>query len=186
MDLVEEDRLNQFDPTYMRWLLSKDAVICHDPSINERNYDDWLKLLSRSQIKLEIDDDPFDHPSARYEREPVLVDSKPFIIFAEEGKFFHPSLPKQKREEIQKYCLQEYIMCQEPDVDQDHNWDYCPVRPVDVFYFFQRLHNSLSMESLQPCNINDPQYWDRDDHGDSYDYYKEHPIDAHGRCCQKI
>lgn len=175
MDMVSEGQLNQFDDTYIRWLLSKDAAICHDPCISENNFDHWLKFLSRSQIKLEIDDDPYHDSSAGHEREPIFVDSKPFIIFAEEGKLFHPSLAKEKKTEIEKYCLREYTMCEVAD-------DYCPVRPVDVYFFFQYLRNSLDRDRLTHCNLVDPYEWDEVHAGGPYDFYKEHPIDAHGHC----
>ena len=179
MDMVLNGQLEQFNhPTYLMWLLSKDAVICHDPCITEHNFKKWKQLLSRSKIKFVIDEDPHDDSSAGHERKPIFADSKPFIIFAEKGKLFHPSLAKEKKDEIEKYCLQEYTMREIDDVD------YCPIRPVDVFYFFQYLHNWFDYDRLEACNLSDPNEWDEDHAGGPYDYYKEHPIDANGNCCE--
>ena len=170
MDLFDDD----YDDTYMYWILSKDAVLVYDPVINNHNYSMWLKLLSRSKIAINIYEDNYEWlEEGEYEREGFLVESKPFILFAEEGKLFDPSLPLEKREKIEKFCLQEYKM------SNDYH-EPILARPIDVFNFFRDLHNWH--EGTKPCNYYSPSEWDADHLGCAYDEYKTHDVDANGYC----
>ena len=173
MEMVRDDH-------YLRWILSKDAVIVNDLRIDNYNYNFWYDLLCRHQKVVSLEEDPYNHHSAQHEAHPLFVDAKPFIIFAEEGAFLDPTLSEERRISIENLCLREYKI----NADADRNEH--ALRPIDVFHFFKQLqpeqHNAEKVGGAVACNTIHPADWDKTLVGCAYDEYKKHDTDANGYC----